>query len=186
MTYSYGSCESSKDKEIDKFLVFSCEGGVVDKAKTLKEAEVKADEHPCAFVMKILRICGDEADLDVFEEMLNMPIGSEVQKKPKKQAESSNTAPNQALSNPFGFSIEEGETVTALVTLEECPGCDDMKAALKDQLESGEIIEIPCGDSDEQRLKNFQIMTENDLVSEYPALVEVTKKGKEIEVIELV
>lgn len=63
----YGSCRSTKDTDEDRFFVMSCDGSLMESAKTLDEAQVKADAKDCAFVIKFLRLCGD-ADMDIISE----------------------------------------------------------------------------------------------------------------------
>jgi len=67
MVYTFGGCRSTKDDDLQKFLVFDCDGNIREKSDTLREAEAKADKIGCAFVIKILRLCGG-ADAEVFEE----------------------------------------------------------------------------------------------------------------------
>ena len=65
----FGSCRSTKDMSKDKFLVMDCNGNVVDGARTLDEAQVKADVQGCAIVIKVLRVCGG-ADIDTIVDHL--------------------------------------------------------------------------------------------------------------------
>ena len=60
----FGSCISTKDIDDDKFFVMDCDGVMMESAKTLDEAQVKADGLGCAIVIKILRLCGG-ADMSV-------------------------------------------------------------------------------------------------------------------------
>ena len=65
----FGSCRSTKDVPQDKFFVMDCSGEVSDSARTLDEAQVKADQIGCAIVFKVLRVCGG-ADIDEIIENL--------------------------------------------------------------------------------------------------------------------
>jgi len=65
MVYTFETCKSTKDSNIDKFMIMDCNGAIVDKAKTLREAETKATAAGCAFVLKILRTCGDAKDISL-------------------------------------------------------------------------------------------------------------------------
>jgi len=65
----FGSCRSTKDLSEDKFLVMNCDGMVTDSARTLDEAQVKADNEGCAIVIKVLRTCGN-ADLEEIVSLL--------------------------------------------------------------------------------------------------------------------
>ena len=67
----FGSCISTKDAAQDKFFVMDCSGEVVDSARTLDEAQVRADQIGCAMVFKVLRLCGG-AQID---EIINQLTG---------------------------------------------------------------------------------------------------------------
>ena len=66
MVYTFETCKSTKDNpEIEKFIVMDCNGAIITKAKTLREAETKANAAGCAFVLKMLMTCGDAKDISI-------------------------------------------------------------------------------------------------------------------------
>jgi len=72
----FGSCRSTKDASENKFIVLSCEGSVLDSAKTLDEAQVKADAAGCAIVIKVLRVCGG-ANINEIVDQLSYQVEEE-------------------------------------------------------------------------------------------------------------
>jgi len=172
MTYEFGSCKSSKDKDIEKFLVVSCDGKISDKARTLREAEVKADAMECSFVLKILRACGG-ASVDSMNMNITMPGQDAVHEE---------AVGGEDIEPIFGIALKEGESVKALVTMEECPACADLKNALKEDLETGKIVEIMAGTSTQDLMDNAQIIEENNMVEDYPGMIEITRKDGQYQI----
>lgn len=177
MVYTFGSCKSTKDEDGEKFHVLNCDGVVVDKARTLREAETKADALDCALVIKILRTCGKGASLEVISSLVGESFPAPKAKPAVKEEEE--------LEPIFGLKIKEGQTVTGMVTMEECPACEEWKEIFKDDLASGKLVEIKVGDSTPELLENAKIIEENNLVSDYPSILEITRKGDEYNMEEL-
>ena len=51
------ACIMTKGMDLEKFMIISCDGSVIERTKTLKEAEERADAIGACGVVKILRLC---------------------------------------------------------------------------------------------------------------------------------
>ena len=96
---------------------------------------------------------------------------------------------NENTPNPTGNKVfkldEEEEKKTYLITLDTCGHCEEYKKVVKDELDTGEITEVPCSE-DEGKAGEFNNLLEvvNNNIELFPTLLDVEKTENGLQICE--